>query len=165
MSQKYLNVIAPLFLLLVFLVDGQLSSLLTTVTPNPVVVSSYLLFIIALFYHQRIAIWYGVFLYFLLGVLYDIYYFGIIGIAVLLFPLLFLLIYWINQQFRLRRFMSLVLLLIIVFSIEFIGFVIARALNVTNLSLFLFVFYDVMPSLVWNCICLLLLQPLFLKRH
>ena len=145
---------------LAFLLDGQLSTLLINWLPGSILVSSHILLIVAIFLSFQLSIVYSVSLFAVMGLLYDLYYFGVLGIAVTLLPLAVYLIYYFYQNLPFRAVTNQVILLVILFVFEFAAFLLARLFSLTNLSMFIFVFYDLMPTLVFNAFLLLLLHPL-----
>lgn len=164
MNKKYFPLFLPFLLFLIFLIDGQISTFLTNFLPDSLVVSSYLIVVFTVLSVSYIPLFYGLFLYILLGFLYDISHFGIIGVAILLLPLFYLFIYWVEKKMHHNGFTRFILLIIVLFLLEIVGFLIARLSGLTKLSLFLFVSYDLVPSLVVNSLCFLLLQPVFQRN-
>ena len=160
MKKEYLTYLAPVMTFLAFLLDGQLSTLLINWLPGSILVSSHILLMVAIFLSFQLSIVYSVSLFAVMGLLYDLYYFGVLGIAVTLLPLAVYLIYYFYQNLPFRAVTNQVILLVILFVFEFAAFLLARLFSLTNLSMFIFVFYDLMPTLVFNAFLLLLLHPL-----
>lgn len=92
-SQHVFKIIFPFLGLFLMLVDGQITLVLTSISTQRNVFSSQLLlllFITAYFYLGKspyLLIWTTIF-----GVIYDLYYYGIIGIFTFCFPTMILLL-------------------------------------------------------------------------
>lgn len=162
MKKEYLTYLAPVMTFLAFLLDGQLSTLLINWLPGSILVSSHILLIVAIFLSFQLSIVYSISLYTVLGFIYDLYYLGVLGIAITLMPLSVYLIYYFYQNLPFRAVTNQVILLVILFVFEFAAFLLARLFSLTNLSMFIFVINDLMPTLIFNALLLLLLHP-FLK--
>lgn len=158
--KKLFPYLAPFVFFAVFLVDAQLSSLLGNLAPGHVVIASHLLLIFGMLFSFYLPLPYGLFIFTVLGVMYDLYYLSALGIATTLFPLVLYLAYYFYEYVRFRWVTNVLLLLVLVFTFEFTGFLLARLFELTNLSVFIFVFYKLLPTLIWNLFFLSLLQPL-----
>ena len=159
-KKQYLTYLAPLIVLLVFLMDGQLSTLRTNWSPGSISISSHMVLMVGIFLSFHFPLLYSISIFAVLGFIYDLYYLGILGIAITLMPLSVYLIYYFYQNLPFRAVTNQVILLVILFVFEFAAFLLARLFSLTNLSMFIFVFYDLMPTLVFNAFLLLLLHPL-----
>ena len=159
-KKQYLTYLAPLIVLLVFLMDGQLSTLMTNWSPGPISISSHMVLMVGIFLSFHFPLLYSISIFAVLGFIYDLYYLGVLGIAITLMPLSVYLIYYFYQNLPFRAVTNQVILLVILFVFEFAAFLLARLFSLTNLSMFIFVFYDLMPTLVFNAFLLLLLHPL-----
>lgn len=160
MNRNFISYLAPLIVLLAFILDGQLSTLMINWSPSPISISSHILIILGIFLSFQIPILYSLILYALIGLIYDLYYFGVIGIAITLLPLSIYLIYYFYQNLKFKLFTNLIILMVVLFIFEFLAFILARIFFLTNLSMFLFVINDLLPTLVFNWVLLLLLHPL-----
>lgn len=161
--KNYVKYLIPLLLLLAFVIDGQLSTLFINLTPGIITVSSHFLLIMALYSVLYIPTFYNVVIFTIIGFLYDIYYLNIIGIFVTLFPLAVYLIDYFYQSLRFKRVTNHIILLVVIFVVEFGAFLSARLFEVSNLSMFIFVVYSLVPTLVFNSLLLLVLQPVLEK--
>lgn len=160
MNTKQITYLAPLIVLIAFLFDGQLSTLLINWSPVPISISSHILLIIAIFLSFHLPLFYSLSLFALIGLVYDLYYLGVLGIAITLMPLSVYLIYYFYQNLGFKTITNHIILLVILFVFEFVAFLLARLFFLTNLSMFIFVFNDLVPTLIFNSFLLLLLQPL-----
>lgn len=161
--KNYVKYLIPLLLLFAFVLDGQLSTLFINLTPGIITVSSHFLLIMALYSTLYIPTFYNVVMFTIVGFLYDIYYLNIIGIFVTLFPLAVYLIDYFYQSLKFKRITNHIILLVVVFVVEFGAFLSARLFELSNLSMFIFVVYSLVPTLVFNTLLLLLLQPVLEK--
>lgn len=148
---------------LVFLVDTQLTTLVTNLLPGFLSASSYILFIYSLFLSTYLYFTQSLFLFVLIGALFDIFYLKILGFSTSLFPLLLIGVYYFLKKLHHRPIIFLMIFIVMVFVFEFTGFLFARLLRVTNLSMYIFAFYHLVPTLVVNSILFLLIHPLFSK--
>lgn len=158
--KKYLTYLAPLILFVAFVVDAHLSTLLTNFAPGTIFISSHLLLIVAIYVVEYLKLPYSIILFTSLGIIYDVYYFGVLGISTTLLPLIAYLIYYFSIHIHLNRWTNLMMLVVMVFGFEFAGFILARLFQLTNLSMFIFVFYNAMPSLLFNVLFLITFQPI-----
>ncbi|WP_309109486.1 rod shape-determining protein MreD [Streptococcus zhangguiae] len=156
-----MTLLFPFILLFSFLLDGQLSTLLTNLVPGIIAISSHLLLILALVTVSYFPLFVNLLLFTILGLVYDIYYLNVVGIYITLFPLVVYVIDYFYQSLKFKRVTNHILLLVVVFVVEFGAFLFARLFEVTNLSMFIFVFYSLVPTLVFNSFLLLVVQPLF----
>lgn len=161
--KNYIKYLIPLLLLLSFVIDGQLSTLFINLTPGIFTVSSHLLLMIALYSVLYIPTFYNVVMFTIVGFLYDIYYLNILGIFVTLFPLVVYLIDYFYQSLKFKRMTNHIILLVVIFVVEFGAFLFARLFELSNLSMFIFVVYSLVPTLVFNSLLLLMLQPVLEK--
>ncbi|MBY5006636.1 rod shape-determining protein MreD [Streptococcus suis] len=161
--KRYFNYLSPMVLFIAFLLDAQLSTLLSNLAPGTVSITSYLLFITGMYIIDKINLTYSLILFSILGVIYDIYYLDILGISTTLFPLIIYIVYYFTTKIHLNRWISLMILVVMIFSFEFTSFALARLFQLTNLSMFIFVVYNLLPSLLYNLFFLFIFYPLFKK--
>lgn len=170
MKQLY-SIIGAFFLFLVFIFDSQLSTLLSNWAPERVVIASHLLLIFLIYSVRLISILHLIIIFLVIGATFDIYYLGILGVGVALYPLLTYFVYYFHKGIGLRRIINFIILLVLIFSFEFTSFLIAKAFQMTNLSVFIFTSYSLLPTLIFNLLLFMLIQPLlekyslFLRRN
>ena len=102
-------------------------------------------------------------IFLVIGILYDAYYFHVIGIATLLLPLLSVLVNKYNTIMmgnKITRFLSV---LILVFLFEFVSFLLANLVSLTSMEISTFIVYSLAPTMVLNSLLLLILQPVLEK--
>lgn len=157
------NVFVPFVLLLFMLIDGQISTLLSTYFPSECHVVAHMLFMGVLFASVHVSQMVLFLNVMLIGFLYDSYYFHVLGIAVLIFPVISLFVSEFNSTMMFNRFTRMLSLLLLVLAFELISFIFAQMIHVTSMSLGAFIVYSLMPSLFFNMILGLILQPIFEK--
>ena len=101
-KKTYLTYLAPLILLLVFLMDGQISTLMTNWSPGVISISSHMVLMLGIFLSFHLPLLFAISLYAVLGLIYDLYYLGVLGIAITLLPLSVYLIYYFYQSLPFR---------------------------------------------------------------
>ncbi|WP_394405813.1 rod shape-determining protein MreD [Streptococcus sp. 20-1249] len=163
MNKKYLFYLSPVFVLLSFLIDGQVSTLVTNWLPGAMTVSCHIIFILSIFYSIDMPLRWQLILFTLLGALYDLYYLNILGIGLTIMPLMVYLIYYFYQQLKFNSLSNITILLVVLFGFEFGSFLLGRLFQLTNLSMYMFVFYNLAPTLLFNCLILVVVQPFFKK--
>lgn len=157
-KNSFMSVLIVFFL---FLLDSQLSTLLMNLSPAFTSISIHLVFIYALHRINRDSFQLLFITYIFLGFLYDIYYFNFIGFATSLFPMTILLIYFFNRNVYFVGLTRLLSFLVVLFLLEIFSFLIASLFNMTDLSVSVFVFYNLLPTLICNLLLFFLTLPLF----
>lgn len=147
-------------LFLVLLIDGQVSTLFSNMSVGLFAISSHILLMLAIFYANYVSLPISLVLFALLGLIYDVSYLSLVGIATTTFPLVIFCIYFYFQGIESKRTINLLILLVSIFQFEFISYLFARVFQMTNLSVFIFVFNKLLPSLLFNLILFLLIQPI-----
>lgn len=163
MKYNTLRFLALPILFLFFLLDGQLSTLFTNLSFVTVSISTHLLLLVGLYFIDIIALPSSLLLFALLGIIYDQYYLNVLGIATTIFPLSFLVVYFFYKSFQRNWLFDLLVFLVMVFYFEFASYLFARIFHLTNLSVFIFTFYKLVPSLLINLTLFAVLRPLFLR--
>lgn len=157
--------LTPLLLVFILLLDGQISTFLAAFLPLRWHLVCHMIFIYMIFISVNLTRNYTILLFLFLGLIYDVYYFHTIGIAVILFPLMSLLVSYANSLMLANRLMRFLSVMTLVFVFELISFVFAHFLGLTLISLQHFVIYSLLPTLLFNCLLLLFIQPLFEKVY
>ncbi len=160
MNKKMIEFFMIPTIFFVVLIDSQISTLATNLSVFNVIISSHLLVMFAIFFANFVSIRFSLIAFILLGFFYDIYYFGLIGIATTILPFVVCSMYYFFQGVESRRYTYLLILIVSIFQFELISFLFARLFNLTSLSVFIFVFNSLLPSLIFNVIVFLILQPL-----
>ena len=154
-----------LVLFVVMLVDGHLSNLLTNLFPNNIHLLSHLLLIFILYISINLSENTNFIMLLLIGLLYDAYYFHIIGISTLLLPLAGVVISKYNSVLMSNRVSRFLTVAILVFFFEVATFALANVTHLAQMSFADFVVYTIAPTMVSNLLFFLLLQPILEKIY
>ena len=155
----------PLLLLFLMLLDGQISTLIASFLPIRFHLVCHLVLIFLLFISVEVSDVTAFTIFLVIGILYDAYYFHVIGIATLLLPLLSVLVNKYNTIMmgnKITRFLSV---LILVFLFEFVSFLLANLVSLTSMEISTFIVYSLAPTMVLNSLLLLILQPVLVKVY
>ena len=101
----------------------------------------------------------------LIGLLYDAYYFHVIGISTLLLPLAGVVISKYNSVLMSNRVSRFLTVAILVFFFEVATFALANVTHLTQMPFTDFVVYTIAPTMVSNLLFFLLLQPILEKIY
>ncbi|HEM3177190.1 TPA: rod shape-determining protein MreD [Streptococcus suis] len=148
-------------LFLMFLIDSQLSTIFSVASISSFSISSHLLLLVGLYMIDVVPLPSSVTMFFLLGVIYDQYYLNILGIATTILPLLLFIVYHFYRSFNRSWILDLLVFLLMIFYFEFVSYIFARIFHLTNLSIFIFTFYNLLPSLLVNTGIFCVLRPVF----
>ncbi|PRT72697.1 rod shape-determining protein MreD [Streptococcus anginosus] len=160
------NYVLPfLVLFVVMLVDGHLSNLLTNLFPNNIHLLSHLLLIFILYISINLSENTNFIMLLLIGLLYDAYYFHVIGISTLLLPLAGIVISKYNSVLMSNRVSRFLTVAILVFFFEVATFALANVTHLAQMSFADFVVYTIAPTMVSNLLFFLLLQPILEKIY
>ena len=154
-----------LVLFVVMLVDGHLSNLLTNLFPNNIHLLSHLLLIFILYISINLSENTNFIMLLLIGLLYDAYYFHVIGISTLLLPLAGIVISKYNSVLMSNRVSRFLTVAILVFFFEVAMFALANVTHLAQMSFADFVVYTIAPTMVSNLLFFLLLQPILEKIY
>ena len=158
-------ILSFLVLFVVMLVDGHLSNLLTNFFPNNIHLLSHLLLIFILYISINLSENTNFIMLLLIGLLYDAYYFHVIGISTLLLPLVGIVISKYNSVLMSNRVSRFLTVAILVFFFEVATFALANVTHLAQMSFADFVVYTIAPTMVSNLLFFLLLQPILEKIY
>ncbi|MFY0999354.1 rod shape-determining protein MreD [Streptococcus sp. AD045-1] len=158
-------VLSFLVLFVVMLVDGHLSNILTNLFPNNIHLLSHLLLIFILYISINLSENTNFIMLLLIGLLYDAYYFHVIGISTLLLPLAGIVISKYNSVLMSNRVSRFLTVAILVFFFEVATFALANVTHLAQMSFADFVVYTIAPTMVSNLLFFLLLQPILEKIY
>ncbi len=100
-----------------------------------------------------------------LGLIYDIYFFHLIGIASLLCVIIGAIVYKSNSVVLLNRWTRLLSVLMMTFAFEFGSFMLAEVVGLTAENLSVFMVYSLVPTMILNFIWMLVFQYIFEKIY
>ena len=154
------------FLLLPFfvLVDAHISQLLGSFFPH-VHLASHFLFLLLLFETIEVSEYLYLVYCFVIGLVYDVYFFHLIGIATLLFILLGAFLHKLNSVILLNRWTRMLAIIVMTFLFEMGAYILAIVVGLTVDSMSLFIVYSLVPSMILNLVWMIVFQFIFEKFY
>ena len=154
------------FLLLPFfvLIDAHISQLLGSFFPH-VHLASHFIFLFLLFETIEVSEYFYLAYCFVVGLVYDIYFFHLIGIATLLFILLGAFLHKLNSVILLNRWTRMLAIIVMTFLFEMGAYILAIVVGLTVDSMSLFIVYSLVPSMILNLIWMIVFQFIFEKFY
>ena len=154
------------FLLLPFfvLIDAHISQLLGSFFPH-VHLASHFLFLFLLFETIEVSEYLYLVYCFMLGLVYDVYFFHLIGLATLLFVLLGVFLHKFNSVILLNRWTRILAMIVMSFLFEMGAYILAIVVGLTVDSMSLFIVYSLVPSMILNLVWMLIFQFIFEKYY
>ena len=155
-----------MFLLLpiVVLIDSHLGQFVNSFFPHFQIVSHFI-FIFLLFETIEVSEYLFLVYCLFIGLIYDIYFFHLIGIASLLFVIIGAIVYKRTSVILSNRWTRLLAILMMTFLFEFGSFILAQAVGLTAASISVFIVYSLVPSMILNCLWMLVFQFIFEKIY
>ena len=155
-----------IFLLLPFfvLIDAHISQLLGSFFPH-VHLASHFLFLFLLFETIEVSEYLYLVYCFMVGLVYDIYFFHIIGIATLLFILLGAFLHKLNSVILLNRWTRILAMIVMSFLFDMGAYLFALVVGLTVDSLSIFIVYSLVPSMILNLVWMFIFQFVFEKYY
>lgn len=155
-----------MFLLLpmILLIDSHLGQFVNSFFPHFQLVSHFI-FIFLLFETIEVSEYLFLAYCLVIGLLYDIYFFHLIGIASLLFVIIGAVVYKRNSVILLNRWTRLLAVLMMIFIFEFGSFLLAHLVGLSAEDLSVFIVYGLVPTMILNCIWMLIFQYIFEKIY
>ena len=150
------------FLLLPFfvLIDAHISQLLGSFFPH-VHLASHFLFLFLLFETIEVSEYLYLVYCFVIGLVYDVYFFHLIGIATLLFILLGAFLHKFNSVILLNRWTRILGMIVMSFLFDMGAYLFALVVGLTVDSLPIFIVYSLVPSMILNLVWMLIFQFIF----
>ena len=154
------------FLLLPFfvLIDAHISQLLGPFFPH-VHLASHFLFLFLLFETIEVSEYLYLVYCFMIGLVYDVYFFHLIGIATLLFILLGAFLHKLNSVILLNRWTRMLAMIVMTFLFEMGAYILAIVVGLTVDGMSLFIVYSLVPSMILNLIWMIIFQFIFEKIY
>lgn len=153
-----------LLLPLILLIDSHLGQFVNSFFPHFQLVSHFI-FIFLLFETIEVSEYLFLAYCLVVGLLYDIYFFHLIGIASLLFVIIGVVVYKRNSVILLNRWTWLLAVLMMTFIFEFGSFLLAHLVGLSAEDLSVFIVYGLVPTMILNCIWMLIFQYIFEKIY
>ena len=154
------------FLLLPFfvLIDAHISQLLGSFFPH-VHLASHFLFLFLLFETIEVSEYLYLVYCFVIGLVYDVYFFHLIGIATLLFILLGVFLHKLNSVILLNRWTRILAMIVMSFLFDMGAYLFALVVGLTLDSLPIFIVYSLVPSMILNLVWMLIFQFIFERYY
>ena len=154
------------FLLLPFfvLIDAHISQLLGSFFPH-VHLASHFLFLFLLFETIEVSEYLYLVYCFVIGLVYDVYFFHLIGIATLLFILLGAFLHKLNSVILLNRWTRMLAMIVMTFLFEMGAYILAIVVGLTVDGMSLFIVYSLVPSMILNLVWMIIFQFIFEKIY
>ena len=154
------------FLLLPFfvLIDAHISQLLGSFFPH-VHLASHFLFLFLLFETIEVSEYLYLVYCFVIGLVYDVYFFHLIGIATLLFILLGAFLHKLNSVILLNRWTRILAMIVMSFLFDMGAYLCALVVGLTTDSLPIFIVYSLVPSMILNLVWMLIFQFVFERYY
>ena len=159
---KYVGIF--LLLPLIVLIDAHLSQVVGSFFPY-VHLSSHFLFLFLMFETIEVSEYFYLLYCFTIGLVYDIYFFHLIGIATLLFVLLGVSIYKLNSIILLNRWTRILAIIVMSFLFDMGSYLLAFVVGITVDNLAIFIVYSLVPSMILNFIWMFVFQFIFEKYY
>ena len=155
-----------IFLLLPFfvLIDAHISQLLGSFFPH-VHLASHFLFLFLLFETIEVSEYLYLVYCFVIGLVYDVYFFHLIGIATLLFILLGAFLHKLNSVILLNRWTRILAMVVMSFLFDMGAYLLALVVGLTVDSLSIFIVYSLVPSMILNLVWMFIFQFVFEKYY
>ena len=162
---RLLKQIGIFFLLpFVVLIDAHIGQLAGSFFPH-FHLASHFLFLFLLFETIEVSEYLYLVYCFLVGLVYDIYFFHLIGIATLLFVLLGVFLHKFNSVILLNRWTRMLAIIVMTFLFEMGAYILAIVVGLTVDSMSLFIVYSLVPSMILNLIWMIVFQFIFEKFY
>ena len=154
------------FLLLPFfvLIDAHISQLLGSFFPH-VHLASHFLFLFLLFETIEVSEYFYLVYCFVIGLVYDVYFFHLIGIATLLFILLGAFLHKLNSVILLNRWTRILAMIVMSFLFDMGAYLFALVVGLTLDRLPIFIVYSLVPSMILNLVWMLIFQFVFERYY
>ena len=153
-----------LLLPLIVLIDAHLSQVVGSFFPY-VHLSSHFLFLFLIFETIEVSEYFYLLYCFTVGLVYDIYFFHLIGIATLLFVLLGVSIYKLNSIILMNRWTRILAIIVMSFLFDMGTYLITLVVGITVDNLAIFIVYSLVPSMILNFIWMFFFQFIFGKYY
>lgn len=154
------------FLLLPFfvLIDAHISQLLGSFFPH-VHLASHFLFLLLLFETIEVSEYLYLVYCFVIGLVYDVYFFHLIGIATLLFILLGAFLHKLNSVILLNRWTRMLAMIVLTFLFEMGSYLLAFMVGLTVDNMSIFIVYSLVPTMILNFLWITVFQFIFEKYY
>ena len=162
---RLLKQIGIFFLLpFVVLIDAHIGQLAGSFFPH-FHLASHFLFLFLLFETIEVSEYLYLAYCCIAGLVYDIYFFHLIGIATLLFILIGASLHKFNSVILLNRWTRMLTIVVMSFLFDMGSYLLALAMGLTVESMPVFIVYSLVPSMILNFLWMLIFQYIFEKYY
>ena len=162
---RLLKQIGIFFLLpFVVLIDAHIGQLAGSFFPH-FHLASHFLFLFLLFETIEVSEYLYLAYCCIAGLVYDIYFFHLIGIATLLFILIGASLHKFNSVILLNRWTRMLTIVVMSFLFDMGGYLLALAMGLTVESMPVFIVYSLVPSMILNFLWMVIFQYIFEKYY
>ena len=162
---RLLKQIGIFFLLpFVVLIDAHIGQLAGSFFPH-FHLASHFLFLFLLFETIEVSEYLYLAYCCIVGLVYDIYFFHLIGIATLLFILIGASLHKFNSVILLNRWTRMLTIVVMSFLFDMGSYLLALAMGLTIESMPVFIVYSLVPSMILNFLWMLIFQYIFEKYY
>ena len=160
---RLLKQIGIFFLLpFVVLIDAHIGQLAGSFFPH-FHLASHFLFLFLLFETIEVSEYLYLAYCCIVGLVYDIYFFHLIGIATLLFILIGASLHKFNSVILLNRWTRMLTIVVMSFLFDMGSYLLALAMGFTVESMPVFIVYSLVPSMILNFLWILVFELLFVE--
>ena len=160
---RQMKQVGILFLLpLIVLIDAHIGQLLGSFFPH-LHLASHFIFLILLFETIEVSEYMYLAYCFLVGLVYDIYFFHLIGIASLLFVLLGVALHKYNSVILLNRWTRILVIVMLSFLFDIGCYLLAHTIGLAAETMPVFIVYSLVPSMILNFLWIAIFQFIFEK--
>lgn len=152
-----LKYITPFLLFFLFLLDAHVTRLITSWTNNVYVANAHLALLVLLIISRVVDERFLLGTSLILGILYDLYYIGVIGIYAVIFPVLVMLLYFFKKTIQQNILTLFFTIVISVTLFELISLLLQTIFGLTGVSGNFFVPRYLGPTLLFNIITFVIL--------
>lgn len=162
---RLLKQIGIFFLLpFVVLIDAHIGQLAGSFSPH-FHLASHFLFLFLLFETIEVSEYLYLAYCCIVGLVYDIYFFHLIGIATLLFILIGASLHKFNSVILLNRWTRMLTIVVMSFLFDMGSYLLALAMGLTVESMPVFIVYSLVPSMILNFLWMVIFQYIFEKYY
>ncbi|MBP1042964.1 rod shape-determining protein MreD [Vagococcus sp. BWB3-3] len=157
-KKTIMKIVLPFILIILMLLDGQISNLLRVATTDNIYLNSHLLLIGLILGCLNLNKQYIVIMSVILGVIFDVYYYSIIGINMVSLPLTVMLIYVVFDFVRPSVLSILLSLVIFITIMDSSAYFIQAIFKLINGDLLGFITRNLGPTLILNIFLFIILS-------
>ena len=127
--------------------------------------ASHFLFLFLLFETIEVSEYFYLVYCFVIGLVYDVYFFHLIGIATLLFILLGALLHKLNSVILLNRWTRMLAMIVLTFLFEMGSYLLALMVGLTVDNMSIFIVYSLVPTMILNFLWITVFQFIFERYY